>query len=92
MLLSANSATYLHDLYGECSLYMNEQWIPGVKKSCCQDMQLVLSTRPLLAQAHAVHFICMLQVVLLGPVKHASITGVACLSLPVYIHCNGNPS
>ena len=55
-------------------------------------MQLVLSTRPLLAQAHAVHFIRMLQVVLLGPVKHASITGVACLTLPVCIHCNGNPS
>jgi len=57
-------------------------------KNCIQSTQFVSSTQ-LLAQDHGGHFYVANSII--GPVKAVCTTRVACLSLPVYIHCLSNP-
>jgi len=57
-------------------------------KNCIQNTQFVSSTQ-LLAQDHGGHFYIANSIT--DPVKAVCITGVACLSLPVYTHCLSNP-
>jgi len=67
-------------------------WVLSIQcvliKNCIQNTQFVSSTQ-LLAQDHGGHFYIANSII--GPAKAACITGVACLSLPVYIHCLSNP-